>query len=364
MFAICIPTGSDHDRTRIPVATLGLIVANVVAFLFSNLVDYEKLVRSFGFVAAHPVPHQFLTHMFLHAGWPTDPDASWPEYANCLLHIGGNMTFLWFAGSDLEDVLGSVRFLVVYFLSGIASALLFWFTAVAGGFPNLDEPAVGASGAISGLLGLYAVRFPRFKIRMWFGAFIPFPLIMRQGIARVSSIFFIGLWIGIQIILGVQALKAGGAQVAYWGHIGGFLLGLAVGLATRQWRHGQEEYLMKEADHLFYKQKWHSAMDHYRRVAEMNTRCAEAFIKWALCWECSGMLKRAEKVLYDALQFYRTQGWEAEAAAVNEELESMVGKMQQPAPAPDLSAIEQTSESPAAPNLMFRKDIKWKGKAR
>src|SRR2546428_5244153 len=115
------------------------------------------------------------------------------------------MAYLWFAGSDVEDVFGPVKFLALYFLSGLASAALFWLMAVIGAneFSNLDEPAVGASGAISGLLGMYLVRFPRFKIRMWFAAMIPIPFIMRQGITRVSSVVFIGFWIGLQLVFGM-----------------------------------------------------------------------------------------------------------------------------------------------------------------
>jgi membrane associated rhomboid family serine protease len=285
----------------VPVATLTLVIVNVLLDLITNLLNHDAICRQFGFVAAHPQWYQFVTHMFLHAGLPTRADAGMLEYFMCLLHIGGNMAYLWFAGSDIEDVLGTWKFLGLYFLGGIASAFLFWGTAVLGHFWALDEPEVGASGAISALLGFYLLRFPRFKIRVWFGAFIPFPLIMRQGVERISSLFFIGVWIGLQLAYGFYALQAGGAQVAYWGHIGGFLLGFALALATRQWRHGGEEYLLKEADHQFYKQKWYPAMERYQQIAERYPRCVAAVMKWALCWECVGMTKRAENVLFDGL---------------------------------------------------------------
>ncbi len=356
MFALLIPVGSDHDRMRLPAATLSLIALNILAYFLANALDYEAIVRRLGFIAADPQPVQFITHMFLHAGWPTRPDAEWPAYINSVLHIGGNMAYLWFAGSDLEDALGPVKFLIVYFLGGVASALLFWATAVAGQFPNLDEPAVGASGAVSALLGLYLVRFPRFKIRLWFGAFIPLPLIMRQGIARLSSWFFIGFWIGLQLFFGVHALRTGGAEVAYWGHIGGFLLGLAYGGSTHQWRAGQQEYLFKEAEHLFYKQKWYPAMEAYQLLALRYPRFVEAYLKWALCWECAGNSKRAEKVLFEALHACRTHGWEAEADRLQTELQQL-GAIRRDAPTP-------ASAPPAAPNLMFRREFKWEEKKR
>lgn len=362
MIALLIPTGSDNDRSRVPVATLSLIGANIAIYFVSNLFNYRHVATLFGFVAAHPRPWQFFTHMFLHAGWPTEAQAAWTDYLTSLLHIGGNMAYLWFAGSDLEDVLGERKFLSLYFVSGLASVLLYWLTAVAGHFPNLDEPLVGASGAISGLLGYYLVRFPRFKIRMWFGAFIPVPFIMRHGITRINSLFFIGFWIGLQLIFGFFSLRAGGAQVAYWGHIGGFALGLAMALATREWCQGEEEYLMKEADHLFYKQKWYPAMEMYQRLAQRYPHCAESRTKWALCWECAGMVKRAEDVLLGALTFYRQKNWPEQAAVIEQELRSMTRKMtaSETAPAP----AQAGPAAPAYPNLMFRKEFKWKGRPR
>ena len=347
MFALLIPTGSDHDRARPPVATLALITVNSLIYAGTAFGDVERIARQFGFVAAHPLWCQFFTHMFLHGS---------------LLHVAGNMAYLWFAGSDLEDVLGAGKFLALYFLGGLASVLLFWGTAVAGHFSGLDEPCVGASGAISALLGFYLLRFPRFKIRMWFGAAIPFPLIMRQGITRISSLVFIGFWIGLQLVFGVASLKAGGAEVAYWGHIGGFLGGLALALFTRQWRHGGEEFYLKEADHQFYKQKWYPALEQYQRIAERYPRCVEAVTKWALCWECVGMPKRAEKVLYDALHGYRDRGWAEQATVVEREIASMIGKQEADVAAQAAQKRATERAGPAHPNLMFRKEFKWKGK--
>ncbi|HUJ09241.1 MAG TPA: rhomboid family intramembrane serine protease [Verrucomicrobiae bacterium] len=362
MIALLIPTGSDHDRSRLPVATLSLISLNLLVAIVVNCLDYEKIVHQFGFVAAQPHWYQFITSLFLHAGWPRDPSAEWTAYLVAVLHIGGNMAYLWFAGSDLEDVLGAGKFLGLYFLSGFASALLFWFTAWAGNFPGIDEPCVGASGAIAGLLGFYLVRFPRFKIRMWFGAFIPIPLIMRQGITRISSLVFIGFWIGLQLVFGVQALRAGGAEVAYWGHIGGFLLGFAMAMATRQWREGGEEYLLKEADHRFYKQKWYPAMELYQRIAERYPHCVEAVTKWALCWECVGLPRRAEKVLYDALAVYRGRGWEDHSNVIEQEIASMTRKGVAANAAHTASPQTAASAPSPHPNLMFRREFKWKGK--
>src|SRR5437867_579372 len=102
MFALLIPTGSDHDRSRVPIATLSLITINVlidVGVILSG--HHEAIFKMFGFVAGQPHWWQFFTYMFLHAGPPTGNDTSWTDYLVVFLHIFGNMTYLWFAGSDL-----------------------------------------------------------------------------------------------------------------------------------------------------------------------------------------------------------------------------------------------------------------------
>src|SRR5258708_2962373 len=124
MIALLIPTGSDHDRTRVPTAPLSLIAINVAIYFISNLLNYHQIAQTFGFVAAHPQPWQFLTHMFLHAGWPTEADAPWTDYVNSVLHISGNLLYPLFAGIDLEDVMCKRRFLLGCFVNGFASALL------------------------------------------------------------------------------------------------------------------------------------------------------------------------------------------------------------------------------------------------
>jgi tetratricopeptide (TPR) repeat protein len=187
------------------------------------------------------------------------------------------------------------------------------------------------------------------------------PLILRQGVARISSVYFIGIWVGIQIFAGLQALKAGGAQVAYWGHIGGFLGGAAWGLATRQWKLGEEEFRIKEADHLFYKQQWYRAMENYKEVVENHPHCTEAHLKLALCWECLGQVNRAETVLAEALALYLEKGWTEGAELIQDELRQIVlqsASKQEETQPPTL--VE--NRSPPNSNLMFRREMKWKAK--
>jgi len=146
-----------------------------------------------------PVPFwsTLFTSMFLHAGW---------------MHLGGNMLYLWIFGDNLEDVLGHGRFIVFYLVCGIAAGLAQIFASGASNVPSL-----GASGAISGVLGGYLVLFPRNRVRV----------LTRGGIASVPAIVVLGLWIVIQLISGIGSIantESGG--VAYMAHIGGFVAGL------------------------------------------------------------------------------------------------------------------------------------------
>ena len=138
--------------------------------------------------------------MFLHGGW---------------MHLAGNMLYLWIFGDNLEKVMGAMRFAIFYFACGVAASL----AHIAFGAGS-NIPAVGASGAISGVLGGYLLLFPRNRVRV----------LTRGGIASVPAIVVLGFWIFIQLINGVGSLattsESGG--VAYMAHIGGFVAGLVL----------------------------------------------------------------------------------------------------------------------------------------
>jgi membrane associated rhomboid family serine protease len=131
------------------------------------------------------------------------------------MHLGGNMLYLWIFGDNLEKVMGAVRFLIFYLACGLAAS----FAHIVFG-PGSGVPAVGASGAISGVLGGYLVLFPHNRIRV----------LTRGGVAHVPAIVVLGLWIVIQLVNGMGSLAAttetGG--VAFMAHIGGFVAGLVL----------------------------------------------------------------------------------------------------------------------------------------
>ncbi|HET7234404.1 MAG TPA: rhomboid family intramembrane serine protease, partial [Longimicrobium sp.] len=143
---------------------------------------------------------QLLTSMFMHGGW---------------LHLLGNMLFLWVFGNNIEDSMGHTRFFIFYLVCGIAAGLAHVFFS-----PTSNVPAVGASGAIGGMMGAYVVLYPQARVLTW----IP-PLF----IVHIRAWFFLIYWFFIQVVMGVGSLGGGDAGgVAVWAHVGGFAAGVVL----------------------------------------------------------------------------------------------------------------------------------------
>jgi membrane associated rhomboid family serine protease len=212
-----LPIGDERVAGPPALVTIGLIALNVLAFLVELAQPSEAALQSF-IEAWGVVPREYstvqdlpptiplpfwstlLTSMFLHGGW---------------MHLGGNMLYLWIFGDNLEKVMGALRFIIFYLVCGLAASLAH---IVFG--PGSNVPAVGASGAISGVLGGYLMLFPNNRVRV----------LTRGGIAHVPAIVVLGFWILIQFINGMGSMAAttetGG--VAYMAHIGGFVAGLVL----------------------------------------------------------------------------------------------------------------------------------------
>jgi len=215
-----LPIGDDNsDRTRMPIVNYALIVINILVFVFlQGMGANEKFTYAFSTVPAEiltgrdiatgplqptPVPVYFtlITSMFMHGGWA---------------HLLGNMLFLWVFGDNLENRLGPGRYLIFYLVCGIIASLAHVFLAGA----DAIVPSLGASGAISGVMGGYLLLFPSRRVRVFMG----------RGITEVPAFVALGIWIVFQIIsqMGVLGGDQGGGGVAYAAHIGGFIAGLAL----------------------------------------------------------------------------------------------------------------------------------------
>jgi len=215
-----LPIGDDDsDRRFAPLINYVLIAINVLVFVFlQGMGGNEKFTYAFSTVPAEiltgkdiaagileptPVPVYFtlITSMFMHGGWA---------------HLLGNMLFLWVFGDNIENRIGHIRYLIFYLVCGIIASLSHVFVS---GSDSLI-PSLGASGAISGVLGGYLLLFPSRRVRV----------IMGRGITTVPAFVALGIWIVFQVIsqLGVLGGDQGGGGVAYAAHIGGFIAGLAL----------------------------------------------------------------------------------------------------------------------------------------
>ena len=212
-----IPLKNLRPRTHFPGVTLALIVINFIVFFYQLTLDprgLQSFIITYSMIPARAqlaLAHSqytlaqgffpLFTSMFLHAGW---------------LHIIGNMWFLWLFGPNVEDRLGHVPYLGFYLVCGLGAGIAQTLFSLGSTIPGL-----GASGAIAGVLGAYVVFFPSSRIltlvTLFFWWFF----------ARLPAVLFIGLWFAVQFLSGLGSLgsaQAGG--VAWWAHVGGFLLGM------------------------------------------------------------------------------------------------------------------------------------------
>ena len=205
----------DYNPTRRPsLLTWGLILMNfaVYFYLAQNPVMNNDAIARYAVVPADISAGRHLgtliTSLFLHAN---------------LLHVGGNMLFLWIFGNNVEDKLGELKFLVVYFAAGVAGSLL--QVAIT---PTSTVPMLGASGAISGLLAAYVLYFPRARVLTFI---IPFFFV------TLSAFIFIGYWIALQALDAYFSFGVSGGGVAFFAHIGGFVTGLLLAILLRPREH-------------------------------------------------------------------------------------------------------------------------------
>jgi membrane associated rhomboid family serine protease len=224
------PIGDDNPRIRTPYATFALIALNVTAWiLVQGLGAAEPLARSlctYGLVPGDLLglvepgttvplgaglvclldgdgnPFSILTSMFLHGGW---------------FHIIGNLWFLWVFGDNVEDRLGPLRFLVFYLLCGLAAA-----GAQIASDPASAIPMVGASGAIGGVMGAYALLYPRVHVKLL--------IVLGFYVTTISvpAVYMLGYWFLLQLLGGIPSAGSGEGGVAFWAHVGGFVAGIVL----------------------------------------------------------------------------------------------------------------------------------------
>lgn len=221
------PLKDDIPSRRPPIVTIGLIATCILVFLWQVSLPSRAgtfAVYSYGFIpgvlfgdaelpadlAVLPAAATLFTSMFLHGG---------------LMHLAGNILYLWVFGNNIEDNLGHARFLIFYLLCGVAAAF-----AQALPDPTSEIPMIGASGAISGVLGAYLILFPHARVQV----IIPFGFLFLH---TIRAGWLLGFWFVFQLLSGLLGPSDGGG-VAFWAHVGGFVAGLALILVMRDRRRG------------------------------------------------------------------------------------------------------------------------------
>ena len=221
-----IPLRDDIRSRRRPFVVYAILGINILVFLYelSLGTDLNRFITQYGaipFYIFHPQGISsylvIFTSMFVHAG---------------ILHIGFNMLFLWVFGDNIEDRMGHIIFIFFYLATGTAGALLHSLSA-----PSSTIPMVGASGAISGILGAYIILYPKAKVL----ALIPIIFFFR--VFRLPAIIFLGIWFLYQLLYGLSASTTGGG-VAYLAHIGGFVAGVVFALPFLRKKSRNHDYVV------------------------------------------------------------------------------------------------------------------------
>ncbi len=203
-----IPIEKDNPVYATPWIVYFLVVINTLIFIPTKyFLPFEEIARQFGFVPAKHELFSLFSSMFLHGG---------------IMHILGNMIFLWLFGDNVEDVIGPLFFLFTYLLGGLCATFLHYSFNL-----NSTTPCIGASGAISGIVGIYIVFFPKAKVDLviYFYRF-------EVKTIETTALCAIGAWLSEQTILGVfmQSLNLSKYfGVAFWAHVGGLLAGVVMG---------------------------------------------------------------------------------------------------------------------------------------
>ena len=205
-----IPLRDYNPTRRRSLLTFGLIAINVAVYLLlsQNPVMNQAAIQRYALIPADISAGRHLdtliTSMFLHAS---------------LLHVGGNMLFLWIFGNNVEDQLGEIKYLLLYFASGIAGSLLQVYINPTSPIPNL-----GASGAISGVLAAYVLYFPGARVLTYIA-----PIFL----VTIRAFVFIGYWIALQAFQAFLNIGVTGGGVAFFAHLGGFLMGFVLAFLLR-----------------------------------------------------------------------------------------------------------------------------------
>jgi len=212
-----LPLYDENRSYTTPIVTYMLIAANIIVFFFyffQGITSLEYAMKTLGVIPIYIINGRrlwtLITSMFIHAD---------------ILHLGGNMLYLYIFGDNVEDAFGRLKYLLFYFLCGFGASF-FHILSIMVSLPNIRAlnlriPAVGASGAISGVLGAYMVLYPNARIRTLVMTWI-------ITIVTIPAYYYIGAWFLYQFLMGIWSLTGLFSNVAFWAHVGGFITGILI----------------------------------------------------------------------------------------------------------------------------------------
>lgn len=309
---IILPTGTDQKLKKFPAITFSLIVVNTAVYFMTSAGGGDHLHQVFELWAWKSDlsnPAGIVTSMFLHSSF---------------FHLLGNMIFLWTFGALLESSVGRVRYIAYYLAGGMASTAL--FTIVDGIYRPwlLGVPLVGASGAVSAVMGTFMVRCYFARVKMAVGFSLLYWLPRR---IKVNALLVVGLYLAMNLYNGVAALDYYFIPVAYWSHIGGFAFGIGASLASGHVRPARIDKLRLRTSVLL------QSRVALRETREGLEKIVEAAPKdgWPL-WDLARietkyrLTEKGERLYYKAFEAFRAEGAMDEAVSVFVEHQTLFKK--------------------------------------
>lgn len=298
------PIGVDVPRPRVPWLTLGMMILFTAVFVLSVPLAWTNEV-AWGRYVYRPAlldPLTPLTAVALHGGW---------------LHLVGNLIYLWVFGPPIERALGKSGLLVVFAGTGYLGNLAHGAIVAQTDPDAMIAGVVGASGAISGLLGMFLVRYPSARIRIAWWAFLPLQAVNRAGVVELPSIVGMFLWFALQIVMALVEGPAAGT--AYGAHLGGLGTGLVLALALGMpWRAKSEGLLLRAQRHLR-RGNPHAAVGLLQRYLERVPWDLEGHTQLARAHRLAGDLALASRVYREVVVRLLTDDRNVDACEIHVE---------------------------------------------
>jgi membrane associated rhomboid family serine protease len=274
-----IPYNTERPNKRPAYSTVLLVAVNVFVFVyqffFTNSVHF---IYRYGFTPAHPTWFTPITSQFVHAGF---------------VHLAGNMLYLYVFGNDVEDAIGPYFFIIFYLIGGLGAEAMHVSVISLTNHAGLNVPSVGASGAISALMGLYAIRFYKTNVLVYY-LFIFWLFYIRSGTLKVKAAWFIGFYFIMQAFFGFLTL-GNPVGVAYWAHIGGVLVGLVSALLIGSPKEAKVEYATQEAEDAAAAGAKEVAIQHWEEAFHTEPTSVEINLRLGQAYAAQGEPDKADK---------------------------------------------------------------------